>query len=178
MAMAVASFFKMTYPRQQLSLFVPSGDAAIIERVRRLYNPLQQAIIPGHITLCREDELRPLDRVLANLAQLVQGPITVDMGQPLRFNEGKGLLLPGVGTNDAFAALRKRVLHGVDEHPRPHHPHLTLIHPRNGTCTDPIFAAIRHHQWPKQLVFPTISLIEQTEEAAVWQVLREYPLSQ
>ncbi|MEQ1633746.1 MAG: hypothetical protein ABL997_15305 [Planctomycetota bacterium] len=43
--------------RTQLSLFVPPPHDVLVESVRAVVDPVQHALIPAHVTLCREDEL-------------------------------------------------------------------------------------------------------------------------
>ena len=53
--------------RRQLTLFVDPKDAINIEQVRNEFNPRQFEIIKAHVTLCREDEIQDLERVMTNL---------------------------------------------------------------------------------------------------------------
>jgi hypothetical protein len=46
--------------RRQLSLYVPEPIATRLEAVRRVLDPVQHALIPAHVTLCRDDELEAL----------------------------------------------------------------------------------------------------------------------
>lgn len=159
--------------RKQLTLWVQGAERAAIEQVRQQFNPQQHALIAAHVTLCREDELVPLDVVLDNLQRLPTSPLVLDFGAPIRFDEGKGVLLPAVGGIEQYHQLRRQVLAGVVAEPRPAEPHLTLMHPRNSTCTDDIFARIQQYTLPQRVVFNHIGLIEQ-EEGQPWQVLREF----
>ncbi|HNM25996.1 MAG TPA: hypothetical protein PKL15_11220, partial [Saprospiraceae bacterium] len=54
--------------------------------------------------------------------------------------------------------------------------HITLMHPRNSTCTDAIFEEIKVLDFPRELVFGSICLIEQEGEH-VWKVLQEVELN-
>ncbi len=163
----------MLHTRLQLTLFADENDSATIEHIRRTFNPEQHALIRAHVTLCREDELEPLEKVMANLESLALAPITLHFGKPVRFSDGKGVLLPAIGNNTPFHGLRNRILNGVVETPRKHEPHLTLMHPRNATCTDAVFEKIQQADLPEQLLFSKISLIEQ-ETGKKWRVLKEY----
>jgi len=69
-----------------------------------------------------------------------------------------------------------RVLKGVVEAPRRHEAHITLMPPRNSTCTDAIFDEIKALDLPRELVFGRIYLIEQESEH-VWKVLQEVELN-
>lgn len=164
------------YIRRQLTLFVAGDDAAFIEAIREQYNPLQKALIDCHVTLCREDEIEALDKVIANLAVLRQPPITISFNPPIRFADGKGVLIPAAKNNHAFHELRQAILRNAVSGVRPHEPHITLMHPRNSTCTNEIFEAIGRHPYPKSLHFHKISLIEQAN-GGVWKILQEFRFS-
>jgi hypothetical protein len=133
----------MQQVRHQLTLFVQPQDATVIEAIRSQYNPVQQQLIASHVTLCREDELEPLEVIIAHLQQLRLAPITVQFGAVKRFDNGKGVMLPALGENTAFHQLRAAVLQPSIATLRLHEPHLTLMHPRNATCTDAIFETIQ-----------------------------------
>jgi hypothetical protein len=53
-------------------------------------------------------------------------------------------------------------------------PHITIMHPRNSTCTDQTFAAIKQIQLPEKLSISSASLIEQ-RNGQMWRTLRSYP---
>lgn len=163
--------------RIQLTLFVPPQQADSIEAIRQTVNPLQYALIKSHVTLCREDELEPLDTVLHNLRQLKHPPITIGFGPAIRFSEGKGVLLPAIEGAADFMQLRRQVLQGVVNNPRVHEAHLTLLHPRNATCTEAIFTQIQQATVPQQITFDTISLIEQVD-GGPWNILQQFALGQ
>jgi len=115
--------------REQLSLFVSGPGGERLDALRRQLDPVQAALIPAHVTLCREDELAALDEPVG-LASRVAGssPVTLRFGPPERFHE-HGILLPCVSGQDAFDALRRHVL-GRDD-VRHQGAHITLAHPRN-----------------------------------------------
>jgi 2'-5' RNA ligase len=161
--------------RLQLTLFVAPTDAVLIEQIRREFNPVQYQLISSHVTLCREDELTHLKILKQNLAQLKAREITIDFGEVIRFSEGKGVLMPAIGTNESFQQLRVEILKGMIAYPRLQEPHITLIHPRNATCTDAVFEEIKKYPLPRQLTFQKISFIEQ-EIGAQWHVLEEWSL--
>jgi 2'-5' RNA ligase len=161
--------------RQQLTLFINGSDATVIETIRNQFNPEQAALIKAHVTLCREDEIVPIEQVLKNLESLNEPVVSIDFGEVMRFSEGKGVLLPAIGSAKSFHQLRKTVLTGLVEQPRLQEPHITLLHPRNSTCTDAIFNQIKANRFPGTLEFKTISLIEQ-EEGKEWVLLREFKL--
>ena len=161
--------------RTQLTLFLPAPASIQIEAIRRIHNPAQYALIKAHVTLCREDELMPIEAVLRNLASLEQAAITVDFGPVVRFSEGKGVMLPAIGNKEPFQQLRAAILRGIIENPRRHEPHITLMHPRNSTSTDAIFEQIARHVFPTSIQFGKISLIGQ-EMGKEWQVLQEFEM--
>ncbi|WP_276502069.1 2'-5' RNA ligase family protein [Terrimonas pollutisoli] len=157
--------------RRQLTLFVNETEAVTIETIRSQYNPIQRELIDCHVTLCREDELLDMDQVLKNLLTLKEKAITIYFGPVTRFDNGRGVLLPATNDNKEFHHLRKQVLKGLNDNPRPQQPHITLMHPRNSTCTDEIFAAISEIKLPVQLHFTTLSLIEQVDGGR-WKTLQ------
>ncbi len=159
--------------RRQLTLFVNQKDAKTIEQVRQKFNPRQFELIKSHVTLCREDEIQNLAQVITNLSLLTQSEIVIEFGKVTRFDNGKGLLLPATTNNTAFQELRKQVLVGLTDNPRKQEPHITLMHPRNSTCTDNIFGQIEKVSFPTKLKFERISLIEQ-EIGGQWRVLQEF----
>ena len=165
----------MNNKRTQLTLFIPDQDAVAIEKVRKQYNPEQYKLIHAHVTLCREDELGQIDHVMLNLEQLQFKCFPIDFGKVERFSQGKGVLLPAIGDNEVFQKLRSTVLKGIINQPRKHEPHITLMHPRNATCTDEIFESIPKNSFPQQITFYEISLIEQ-EIGEKWQILKTYKL--
>lgn len=162
--------------RLQLSLFVPENSSAAIEEIRSRYNPVQYELIAAHVTLCREDELMDLEKVQHNLDQLGFPSITIRFGKPERFDEGKGVLIPALGENITFQEFRKAVLNGIIKEPRNHQPHITLIHPRNATCTDEIMENIRKSDLPSEIEFGQISLIEQID-GGKWSIIQTFHLS-
>ena len=167
-----------TKTRRQLTLFVEATDAASIEQVRTQFNPVQRSLINGHVTLCREDELEDLQQIISNINTLKPSAITIHFAKPVRFAEGKGVLLPGMGNNTAFHSLRKLVLEGVHDKPRKQEPHITLLHPRNSTCTDEVFSEIGELVFPSAITFKKISLIEQADLNSKWELVQEFSLQE
>ena len=159
--------------RKQLTLFVEQKDAETIEQIRQKFNPEQFKLIKCHVTLCREDEIENLEQVLTNLFLLTQPEIVIEFEKITRFDNGKGLFLSATNANAAFQVLRKQVLVGIIDNPRRQQPHITLIHPRNSTCTDYIFAQVEKVTLPTKLKFRRISLIEQ-KDSGQWRVLQEF----
>ncbi len=162
--------------RRQLTLFVENEDAVSIEEIRKRYNPKQFELIPCHVTLCREDEIENLEQVKLNLSVLNHAPIKINFGKPTRFEDEKGVLLPAISDNTLFQALRKKNLWGIIDMPRIQEPHITLMHPRNSTCTDNIFEEMEKMDLPTAIVFKTISLIEQ-KDGGKWNLLQNFLFS-
>ena len=156
-----------------MTLFVEQKDAKNIERIRKRFNPKQSELIKSHVTLCREDEINNLERIIVNLSELTEIAISIDFERVTRFSNGKGVLLTAQGNNIEFRELRRKILNGLTENPRMHEPHITLMHPRNSTCTDDIFRQIEKISLPEKLTFKRISLVEQREGGA-WNVLQEF----
>ncbi|MBL0358461.1 MAG: 2'-5' RNA ligase family protein [Chitinophagaceae bacterium] len=165
----------MAKKRIQLTLFIDEQDAMAIENIRRAFNPVQYALIKSHVTLCREDELEQISIVKKRLAALQHHSITISFGPLIRFSEGKGVLMPAAGRNEIFRQLRTVILQGITGHIRNHEPHITLMHPRNSSCTDELFEQLQTIKLPDQVTFKKISLIEQ-EAGNNWNVLEEFEL--
>lgn len=162
--------------RKQLTLFVNPKEAESIEQVRQEFNPRQYELIQSHVTLCRENEIHHLDLVISNLLSLTKEEIVIEFGKAIRFDDGKGLLLPAIAGNEGFQGLRREVLAGINGMVRSEVPHITLMHPRNSTCTDEIFQHIEKLHLPRQLSFSKISLIEQAY-GGKWKILQEFQMN-
>jgi 2'-5' RNA ligase superfamily len=165
----------MLKKRIQLTLFVSENDSLQIEKIRQQFNPVQYVLIKSHVTLCREEELEQLDKVIANLEKLEHEAITIEFGNAVRFANGAGVLLPAIGSRESFYKLRQHILQGIIDKPGIPDPHITLMHPRNSLCTDDIFEQVKNCNPPAKLTFTTISLIEQ-EPGMKWQVVRTFDL--
>lgn len=161
--------------RRQLTLFVKKEDAAVIESIRSRFNPVQQQLIDCHVTLCREDEIADLEKVLSNLRTNQLNEITIQFGPAIRFDNGKGVLLPAAGDNHVFQQLRLKILEGTASSIRRHEPHITLMHPKNATCTDEVFEIIQQTIFPQVFYFTEVSLIEQVNGGA-WKMLDNFLL--
>jgi len=161
--------------RKQLTLFLNEPESLEIEKIRKTLNPEQYNLIKSHITLCREDEIEALEKVRMNLELLNFNGFSIDFGKSVRFSDKKGVLIPAIGNCEAFHQLRKMILAGIIEKPRMHEPHITLMHPRNSTCTEEIFKVIAAFNLPETITFNKISLIEQIPEEP-WKVLADWPL--
>lgn len=129
------------------------------------------------MTLCREDEIIQIDRLIKNI-ELIKfgGPLKITFDKVDRFEGGKGVWLPSSTENKQFHELRREILKGLSDTPRQHRPHLTLMHPRNSTCTDKIFDQIKEYELPTVLLFDKISLVEQND-GGPWTTISEYRIT-
>lgn len=160
--------------RKQLTLFIddPGGN---IEKIRSKFNPVQFKLIPAHITLCREDEIEPIAQTIQRIKSIsIEKPIRIVLNELVRFDNGKGVFISTSGSGKEFVDLRKKVL-GQPELKKEQVPHLTLMHPRNSTCTDEIFNLIKVYNLPSDLEFHTISLIEQIN-GGKWRTLEQFEI--
>ncbi|MDQ4140391.1 MAG: 2'-5' RNA ligase family protein [Bacteroidota bacterium] len=162
--------------RRQLTLFL-TKKKEVIECIRAKFNPEQYQLISAHVTLCREEELESFDKVIANIKSItIAKPVCIEFGKIQRFSDGKGVWLPTAGENKAFHELRKAVLKGVIKQLYHHDPHITLMHPRNSTCTNKIFNQLIQYRLPTKLEFNKISLIEQ-KLGGKWYTKEEFLIS-
>lgn len=159
--------------RRQLSLYVPEPQRSTIDAVRAVLDPVQHALIPAHVTLCREDELAAIDEATLAVRLAVAAPITLRFGAPVHF-DGHGILMPCVEGEPGFHALRQHVL-GRDEIRRAS-PHLTLAHPRNPVAPGNDLANAASMQNSVTLRFDRVHLIEQVD-GGVWQTLATFDLA-
>jgi hypothetical protein len=161
--------------RTQLSLFVPLPAAATLEAVRRLVDPVQAALIPAHVTLCREADMTGATSTLlqTRLATESTAQLTLHFGAAVR-SEAHGLLLPCVAGAAAFTALRRVVL--GPEAARVESPHLTLAHPRNPRAPGNDIDATRLIPTPLEISFGEIHWIEQATPGQPWRIRHTYPL--
>jgi 2'-5' RNA ligase superfamily len=165
----------MNIKRIQLTLFIAEDDAEKIESFRKEYNPLQYELIKSHVTLCREDELEEIEKVIFNLENTHQSCIDIHFGSVIRFGNGRGLMLPAMGNNKSFQTLREKILTGIIQAPPNHEPHITLMHPRNSTCTNEIFKEVKDYNFPNKITFNKISLIQQ-EMGMPWKIVKVFEL--
>ncbi len=149
--------------RRQASLYL--REASKIEALRLRFNPAQAMLIPAHITLCREDEVSDWVDLERRLRALAPVNLNLEFGLPIR--EDNFVYLPVVGSTEPFDQLRHDLLGVNGQAPRKHLPHLTIIHPRNGVCTNEIFTEVVASLQPFRATFREISLIEQ-RDGGVW----------
>lgn len=145
-----------------------------MEAIRLALDPVQAALIPAHVTLCREDEIERLDpsSIFSKVEMWAHGPIDLSFGQPRYFN-GHGVLLPCEQGSGQFHALRRWLLR--DSSAREHQAHLTLAHPRNPKTIGNTAAALAACPQALELRFASVALIEQ-HGAGPWNTLRESAL--
>ncbi|MEO1655801.1 MAG: 2'-5' RNA ligase family protein, partial [Bacteroidota bacterium] len=113
--------------------------------------------------------------ILPQLSGLNWKVFYLDLAPPQRFSEGKGVFIPLLDVHQKFIQLRQRLLCKEGLLPRFHEAHITIMHPRNSTCTDAIFEEIIAVKLPKKLKISRISLIEQVI-GEKWKVLDEFSL--
>ena len=160
--------------RIQLSLFIPPPICEEIEAVRRLLDPVQAALIPAHVTLCREDELESLDAetLCSRLVSAKAGPITLRFGAPERFRS-HGILMPCIAGEAEFEHLRRVLLaSGTVRH---HGAHITLAHPRNPRSQHNSMSIAYRLPGVLTVRFTAVQRIQQAG-TEMWQVLEETPL--
>ena len=147
--------------RRQATLYLPPPYAADIEWLRSTCNPAQHALIRAHVTLCREDEVHDWDEFAKRLAAIGPVEVSLNFGTPVR--AGDLVCLPATGSTASFDRLRVSLLHRPGTSVRKQEAHITLIHPRNGTCSDAIFARIVEQSTPFVVTFRTVTLIAQAD---------------
>lgn len=159
--------------RRQLSLFGADRDALAIERLRERLDPVQFALIPAHVTLCREEDLAGVSE--AQLDERLVGAATITLGfGPAQAFSTHGILLPCIAGEDDFQSLRLRALGGTTG--RRQSPHVTLAHPRNPKAPGNSLQAAAALGWETRCRFDRLNLIEQIA-GGPWKVLRSWSLA-
>ena len=158
-----------------MTLFIDDQQSQDIEDIRKRYNPAQFRLIRSHVTLCREHELENLDQIKENIKSLHLGSIFIHLDRVVRFSDGKGVMIAADEINPGYHHLRQLVLKNLGFEIKFPLPHLTLMHPRNSTCTDQIFCEINKINIPETLFFTEISLIEQKEDSE-WKILETFKI--
>lgn len=161
--------------RVQITLFLPPPVAEQVEAVRRVLDPVQLALIPAHVTLCRDEELEGLgpellQRKLRAAGEL--GPLTLTFGAAERFST-HGVLLSCTSGEERFRALRQVILGSSAV--RPQRPHVTLAHPRNPRAPGNDLAAARR-LGELEVTFTEVCHIRQ-DPGAAWRVVQRVPLA-
>lgn len=154
--------------RRQATLFL--FGVPTIDELRRRFDPRQSKLISSHVTLCREDEVSDWGRVRDRLGS-VPSPVTLTFGPPVR--DGDLVYLLADDDDGSFRALRRYLLEPVQ--PRDHKPHITIVHPRNATCSDEAWEAIQRTAERFTYTFREASLILQ-QDGGVWETLENFPL--
>ena len=162
----------MNETRKQLTLFIEESNENI-EKIRAEFNPEQFDLIPAHVTLCREDEIEPVKKIIDRIKSInLKKPIRIEFKGAERFADGNGVLIPAKTENSEFIELRETIL-GRNKNLKEQFPHITLMHPRNSKCNDEIFEEILNRDLPTELEFKKISLIEQNN-GGKWKILTEF----
>ena len=155
--------------RTQLSLFVSGPSLDRLERIRKLVDPTQAALIPAHVTLCRDEEVQLLSPSLIGSRLETQPPILIEFDIVKQVG-GHGLILRSTDSHDGFKRLRRRVL-GPDS--KRSDAHITLAHPRNprakGNTLDAVDIAL-----PISVSFDKAVLIVQDTTDTPWRITYEF----
>ncbi len=152
--------------RRQATLLLRGNSD--VDAVRREFNPIQAELIDSHVTLIREDDVSDWNELGKRIAGLDLSPITIRFGSPERDGD---LVLIRAADPESFDRLRAQLL----DAPRKHGAHVTLIHPRNGVCSDADFEIISSRIRPFEHTFDELSLIEQVNGGR-WKVVDRFPL--
>ncbi|MEO8635000.1 MAG: 2'-5' RNA ligase family protein [Gemmatimonadales bacterium] len=147
--------------RRQATLYLPPPYDATVESIRARFNPAQHALIQAHVTLCREDEVADWEDLAGRLKSIGPLAVTLAFGPPVRDHDL--VCLPAIGSTASFDALRESLLARPDIVVRKQAPHITLIHPRNGTCSDSAFVTIAREHVPFTVTFRRATLIAQVD---------------
>ncbi len=158
--------------RRQATLYLPLPWSICVESIRSQFNPVQFDLIRAHVTLCREDEVSDWVELASRLSKLGAIEVALDFGMPVR--EDNLVYLSSVGSTQSFDRLRHSILATDAFSPRKHNPHITLIHPRNGICSDSTIDEITRQHKPFSTIFHCVTLIEQ-DKAGRWQDLVTFP---
>lgn len=158
--------------RRQATLFLDGYP--LIDRLRREFNPVQASLIDSHVTLCRENEVADWEDLRKRAQQCSLGPFTLPFGKPER--EGNLVLIRVLGEATPFHQWRSALLDTPTTRAQPFGAHITLIHPRNGTCSDEDFVRLSMQLEPMEVTFREIALIEQHGGGA-WNVLEKIAMA-
>lgn len=155
--------------RRQLTLFLPPDKREVIESIRQKIDPLQHAMIPAHVTLCRDDELIPWQALGERLASLGQLSLTMRFGVPRVLLDGCVLMRPTLGA-EPFQRLRQSIL---GPSAKVLGAHITLLHPRHAAGAVYDLAELVARLPGVTITFHSIALIEQSG-AGAWLVRQQY----
>ncbi len=155
--------------RRQITLFVPQPACERIEAVRQRFNPIQYGLIAAHVTLCRDDEVTDWEMLHDRASELTEFELCLEFGAPSR--DGNFVSLSAV-ENAEFHQLRRWLLR--NDNCRLSEPHITLIHPRNGTCSHQEYETICRMVGAITIRFPTLTFIEKNGNSP-WNRLVDFP---
>jgi hypothetical protein len=154
--------------RRQVTLFVPREQAAAIEAIRSVVDPIQKRLIPAHVTVCRDEETASLaEEHLYGCARAIP-PVSLQFVE-LEQLGGHGILLNCSHDQGCFDVLRTTLLGSTAVSKR---AHITLAHPRNPRASGNVISEVRI-ELPIQITFTEISLIEQRDDRP-WTVLQTF----
>lgn len=156
--------------RKQITLFVPEPFRSQIDPIRQRFNLVQYSLIAAHVSLCREDEVNDWATIQATARQITSINISLSFGTPTR--ENNLVYLPVVGSTNDFDELRRRILD--DANCRKQQPHITLIHPRNGTCSIQQFELICELAKEWTITFHNLTFIKKIGDSP-WRNLCTFP---
>ena len=131
--------------RRQLSLYVAQPESAALEALRAVLDPVQQSLIPAHVTLAREGDFDAASDLewRERIARLRAPCVRLAFGGPEPLHQ-HGVILRCIEGEDAYDALRRRV---IGPTALPMSPHITLAHPRNPRAPGNSLAS-PHHAGP------------------------------
>ena len=155
--------------RRQLTLFLPPERCEVVEPLRQRLDPVQHAMIPAHVTLCRDDELIPWQPVGERLASFGRFSLAMQFGEPRVLPDGCVLMRPTFGA-EPFQRLRSSIL---GPSAKAVGAHITLLHPRHAAGIDYDLAELAARLPGFTVTFRSIALIEQSGTSP-WRVLEEY----
>ena len=148
-----------TASRRQATLYLPRPFSVMVESIRERFNPEQFKLIRAHVTLCREDDVEDWEALAERARGLKEIAVAVEFDSPMR--DGDFVYLPYIGSTAAFDELRSELLAKSLTQLRKQSPHITLVHPRNGQCSDNMFDEILSRSQPFTAYFEQLTLIEQ-----------------
>ena len=158
--------------RRQLTLLLPPDQRIAVDSIRQRLDPRQHAIIPAHVTLCRDAELEPWDEIERRLQRLEAFTLELSFGAPESLLDGCILLRPVRGI-EQYRHLRRSIL---GPSAREHGAHITLLHPRNATGVECDLHRLADEVSGLAVVFRAVSLIEQDGDAP-WQLRQHYGIA-
>lgn len=157
----------MNNTRRQLSLYIPTIQSKVLEEVRKVVDPIQFNLIPAHVTLCRDNEINDLNRLKNKIDSLINLKLELTFDKPKYFN-GHGIIMDCIEGEEEFLKLREYILD--DKKIKKQFPHITLAHPRNKRSTSNSLTATKLIPNPFRVIFDSISLIEQKNNAP-WKII-------